>query len=173
MGTQPGLSHGSDRPAQEVTLPALARTVGTSLAGELVIVAHSGRTHVAVTVDRRFVRGLEEALAQVRAAPAAGVPLDDRRPGAGVEIPDEVPFRSATDHVFTVSGRDVHVVLHAPGGPGEPGTSVELRLDRALLRRVEQHRNRDRVKHDLLLGTAALLLVAWVVLLAAGVVPGR
>jgi hypothetical protein len=165
MGDRSRVDHRHRDPERKVVLPAVARTVGTSLRGDLVIVAHSGEVHLAVTADRAFVHGLEEALAKVDTT-AARCPPDESTDHDSVPLPDEVPFLQARPHEFTVHGRDVHVVLQAVDEAPASDLYVELRLDPPLLRRIEQHRNRRYVTHALKVVLVLVLVLAWTALKA-------
>lgn len=166
MDRNPCFARRYDAPETVAALPAEARTVGTSRSGDLVIVAHSGNAHLAVVVDRAFVRGLEDALARTGPYAPPAVPLDDERLDHDVELPEEIRFRHAKVRDFTVCGADVYAVLEAAGDPREPDVYVDLRLDPDLLRRIEVHRNRVRVHRALVAAAVVVLVAVWVLLLA-------
>lgn len=125
--------------AHEVAvLPADGATLGRGLSRRLILVAHTGRAHLGITVDRGLARELARARAAVRPVPRReGEPLRPVTP-AGPEI----YFRHATAGTVTVSRGEVFLTLYATGEPGKPDVQVELRVDRPLLDRLVRRRRR-------------------------------
>lgn len=172
MDHRPPVAHRHDEPERSVVLPAQARTVGTSRSGDLIIVAHAGDAHVAVTVDDDVLTGLEDALTRIETVADTTEALDD---GAfdpeSVAVPAKLGFLPARAAGFTTYRHQVYVVLHAAGHGATPDLYVELRMDPPLLRRIEQHRNRRAVTRALRAAAVVLLVIAWAALVA-GRLPG-
>ena len=121
-----------------------------------MLVAHTGRAHLGIPVDRTLLRDITRAQAF----------LDDGDPVADVDLPEEVPFRHATSHTVAVSDGQVHLTLHATGDPRKPDVHVELRMKRPLLRRLAHHCDRRR-RRRLLALTGYVLVIVVVVAVAS------
>jgi hypothetical protein len=136
-------------------LPASGATLARSLAGGLVLVAHTGNAHLGRPVDRPLLRDLARAQGRAdrafygswaREQPAGSACSGGVTGGdagvAFIDLPEAIPFRHATAHTFSVSGHDIHLTLHATRDPVKPDVHVELRMSRPLLTRLAQYQHR-------------------------------
>lgn len=145
-----------DARGASVVLPAEGATLATSLSGGLMLVAHTGRAHLGIPVDRTVLRDITRAQAF----------LDDGHPDADVDLPEAVPFRHATSHTVVVSEGQVHLTLHAMDDPGKTDVHVELRLKRPILRGLAQYY--DRLRRRRLLTVAGCLAAIGVIVAVLG-----
>jgi hypothetical protein len=162
-------------------LPADGATLASALSGGLVLVAHTGSAHLGAPVDRTLLRGLARAQgvadrafyggwAREGGANAACPTAPEGDPSlALVGLPGTIPFRHATSHSFGVSGRDIHLTLHAARDAVRPEVHVELRLDRRLIAQLARHQHRLHRRARAIALTAFLVattllvaLVGWV-----------
>ena len=121
-----------------------------------MLVAHTGRAHLGIPVDRTLLRDITRAQAF----------LDDGDVVGGVDLPEEVPFRHATSYTVAVSDGQVHLTLHATRDPGKADVHVELRMKRSILRGLAQ--DYDRRRRRRLLAVAGCLAVIGLVVAAFG-----
>jgi hypothetical protein len=156
-----------DAPGTEAVLPADAITVGRSIRGEAILVAHTGQAHLGMTLDRRFARDLDRLQST---APAGGTAptLDDAGFDGRVDLPAVIPFRHVTAHELSVVDGDIYVTLHATGDPSKPDVHVEQRIDRALLQGVRLCTSEQGLRLAAPLVVAVLLLVAGIACLLLG-----
>ncbi len=159
-------------------LPASGATLARSLAGGLVLVAHTGNAHLGRPVDRPLLRDLARAQgmadrafygswAREHAGSACSGGDDGDTRIAFIGLPEAISFRHATAHTFSVSGTDIHLTLHATRDPVKPDVHVELRMSRSLLTPLAQyqHRLHHRVRVAALM-TFLVALGAFVALVA-------
>lgn len=137
-------------------LPAEGATLATSLSRGLMLVAHTGKAHLGLPVDRAFLRDLARAQSLAPLRTTWGSPDESRVPP--VDVPDAVPFRHATSHSLELSRGRIHLSLHAVGDQRRPDVHVELQMSDLLLGRLAQHQNR-RYRRERLLTLACLLIV--------------
>jgi hypothetical protein len=137
-------------------LPADGATLATSLSGGPMLVAHTGRAHLGLRIDRALLRDVARAR---RSLPPPREPTGSA--AARVDQPEVIPFRHATSRTLTVAGDDLHLTLHATGDPTKPDVHVQLRMERTLVERLAQH-DVPHLRTDRLLALAALLVIVGV-----------
>ncbi|HYG94315.1 MAG TPA: hypothetical protein VD859_12075 [Nocardioides sp.] len=116
-----------DTPGTDVVLPAEGYTVATSLAGQQILIAHTGGAHLGLVIDRAFRRRLRRAYAAASTSRRARA-LTHLTYESSDDAAPVIRFRHATEHQVRVAGGTIHVVLGAVGEPGKPDVHVELRL---------------------------------------------
>lgn len=128
MSEQAGHRSALDAPGRDVVLPAEGFTVATSRDRKPILVAHTGRAHLGLVLDRRtqrrLARAYDAAARLARRRTPDSLPSGDRTDPAPV-----IRFRHATAHELRVVGGAVHLTLHAVGDPDKPDVHVELRLE--------------------------------------------
>lgn len=142
-----------------VVLPAEGATLATSLGWRLLLVAHTGKAHLGIPVDRALLRDLARAQSAATARSRALATNDDASV-ARVDMPEVIPFRHATSHTVLVSGGEVHLTLLATGDRNKPDAQVELRMNGPLLEHLAQHQNQRR-------GKDRMLALAWLLILTS------
>jgi hypothetical protein len=157
--------------SQELTavLPASGATLARSLAGGLVLVAHTGNAHLGHPVDRPLLRDLARAQgradrafygswAREQTGSTCSGGVDGDTGFAFIGLPEAISFRHATAHTFSVSGSDIHLTLHATRDPEKPDVHVELRMSPLLLTPLAQYQH--RLHHRVRVGALVTFLVA-------------